>query len=245
MKRLTLFILFIFFFGSLPAQDTLYFNADANPCSKNQAEYYKIYFQESGEGRIVEKTFYLTDTLRSVRFFQTATLRKKIDTSQSFYKNGKLNWTIIYDNAGKTLSLKQLHRNGKIKRLEFYKDGELTKGKKYDSEGKRVRFTKLQRSPTYRGGYQRMIDFLNRNIQYPAQAKDLNQHGTVIVSFIVTKAGKVEKARIEKSIHPLLDTEALRVVEIMKRWVAGSLDDKKVNTRLSIPITFGLPDAEE
>jgi len=225
--------------------DTMFFKEDGSACLKETANYYKLYFQESKSNKVTEKTFFINNNLRSISYFQNEKLIKKTDSSQAYYPNGLVHWTLYYDEKGNPILLKQLHKNGSVKRLEKYKNGQFVKGKKYDENGKRVRFTKFQRPPTYKGGYQRMIAYLNRTIHYPARAKDLKENGTVIVSFIVTKEGKVEKPIVEKSVHKLLDEEALRVVRIMKQWTPGTLNDQKVNTRLSIPITFGLPDAEE
>jgi protein TonB len=218
--------------------DTSYFDSEGYPCEKLEAEYYKMYFQESTERIILQKTFYLNHILRSTTYFQNEKLSKKVDSSQFFYTNGNLNYTTYFDKNGNPKLLKQFYSNGKIKRIETYKNGQFVRGKKFDESGKRERFTKLQRMPAYKGGYKSMIAYLNKNISYPPQAKELNFHGTVIVSFIVTKEGSVLHPEIEKSAHPMLDKEALRVVKSMKHWRPGTIDEKKINSRISIPITF-------
>ncbi len=246
-QKIILLLIALFYttigFGQVQASDTLFYKNDGSACVKGEEAYYKLYFQEPNIKKVTEKTFYKNHAVRTISYFKNEKLIKKTDSSLAFYENGSLHWTQHYDQEGNPLYLKQLHLNGTIKRIEKYNKGQLSKRKKYDENGKRVRFTKFQKSPTYKGGYERMIAYLNRTIRYPAQAKDLNEHGTVIVSFIVTKDGKVEKPIIEKSIHPLLDQEALRVVGIMRQWSPGRINDQKINTRMSIPITFGLPNA--
>ncbi len=38
------------------------------------------------------------------------------------------------------------------------------------------------------------------------------------IRFIITKSGKLEDFTVVKSIHPLLDAEALRVLSLMPDW---------------------------
>ena len=123
--------------------------------------------------------------------------------------------------------------------------GSVQKGKqKYNNKGKRVNFTRFQQAPKYNGGYERMIAYLNRTVKYPKAARDRDISGEVIVSFVVTESGGVSQLEIVRSVHPLLDTEALRVVSIMKQWIPGKTNDVAVNSRVIIPITFGKPQAD-
>ena len=225
--------------------DTLFYNNEGNSVQRTHANYYKIFLHYNGSNRVTKKTFYSNHSIRSITHFSNKKLLNKVDTAKAFYEGGHLHWLISYNEKGETTYLKQLYENGRTKRVEFYKNGKLIKRKKYNKKGLRIRFTRFNQAPTYKGGYQRMIYYLNRTIQYPEQARALNISGTVIISFIVTKDGKVEQPKIERSVHPMLDEEALRVVRLMEQWVAGKMNDKKVNTRMSIPITFGKPMAED
>ena len=62
--------------------------------------------------------------------------------------------------------------------------------------------------------------------------------GKVVVSFIVAKDGAIIEPKIETSIHPLLDNEALRVIKMMPKWRPGKAKGKVCETKISIPIVF-------
>ena len=82
--------------------------------------------------------------------------------------------------------------------------------------------------------------FLSRNLHYPKEAVDQKIQGKVMVSFIVTKTGHLANIRVIRSVHPLLDQEAIRVVKIMPKWKPGEQNGKVVNTSYTLPINFRL-----
>ena len=64
--------------------------------------------------------------------------------------------------------------------------------------------------------------------------------GTVFVSYLVNKAGKVEGVKVEKSADPLLDAEAVRVIGEMPDWKPGTQHGKAVDVRMTVPVKFNL-----
>ena len=64
--------------------------------------------------------------------------------------------------------------------------------------------------------------------------------GKVVVSFIINRDGSISSPKIEQSVPPLLDREAMRVVKIMPRWKPGKENDKPCRTLFAIPIVFQL-----
>ncbi len=94
--------------------------------------------------------------------------------------------------------------------------------------------------PEYPGGMVAMMRFLQDNVQYPFKAAKQNINGRVVVQFIVEKDGRVGHAKIARSVHPLLDEEALRVVRLMPKWTPGKQKGKPVRVKFNIPITFRL-----
>ena len=91
----------------------------------------------------------------------------------------------------------------------------------------------------YPGGTPALMKYLAENLKYPKAAQKKKAEGTVVVSFIVNKEGRVEKAEATKKVRPDMDKEAIRVIN-NTIWIAGSKDGKKVNNELCIPIKFKL-----
>lgn len=83
-------------------------------------------------------------------------------------------------------------------------------------------------------------EFLTSNLQYPKEALDANTEGRVIVKFVVDKKGKVNDAKIIRSVSPALDKEALRVVSLFPSFKPGSQNGKKVSVYYTLPINFQL-----
>ena len=63
---------------------------------------------------------------------------------------------------------------------------------------------------------------------------------TVNVSFIVEADGNVTNVQIERGVNEPLDAEALRVVAASPKWKPGTVDGKKVRTKITIPVDFKL-----
>lgn len=99
--------------------------------------------------------------------------------------------------------------------------------------------------PRYPGGYEALFKFLAYNVQYPKVAFEAGIGGRVIVDFVIDKEGNLVEPCVQKSIHPLLDAEALRVVRAMPKWIAGLKDGKPVNVKFTLPIMFNITDGEK
>lgn len=100
--------------------------------------------------------------------------------------------------------------------------------------------TEVDKLPEYPGGMEAMTNYLVSNIRYPETAAKAKTTGKVIVSFVVTKEGKVTKAAVKRGVNKEIDAEALRVVNGMPQWIPGEKDGKKVDAEMVLPIAFAL-----
>jgi TonB family protein len=101
-------------------------------------------------------------------------------------------------------------------------------------------FMVVEEMPEFPGGLEAMVQWIGQRVKYPEQAKKEGITGMVMVSFTVDKAGKVIDAKVERSAHPLLDAEAVRVIGEMPEWKPGSQRGKKVDVRMTVPVKFSL-----
>ncbi|SFT69899.1 TonB family C-terminal domain-containing protein [Lishizhenia tianjinensis] len=88
------------------------------------------------------------------------------------------------------------------------------------------------------GGESSLVLFLSYNTKYPKE--DLQNHvqGNVIVRFTINTDGSLSDAEITKSVSPLIDQEALRLIRIMPDWTPAYCNGEPVTTKCSIPIHF-------
>ncbi len=92
--------------------------------------------------------------------------------------------------------------------------------------------------PIFLGGdYQKI---LAENVKYPAFERENNISGRVVVQFEVDTSGNIRDIKVIKGVSKNIDQEAMRVVSLLDKWEPGTLNNKKMRMRLTIPINFNL-----
>lgn len=101
-------------------------------------------------------------------------------------------------------------------------------------------FMVVENMPEFPGGLNACLKFLADYVAYPKEAAEKKIQGRVIVQFVVMKDGSIANARVIRSVDPLLDAEALRVIGLMPKWKPGTQRGQAVNVKFTMPITFRL-----
>lgn len=94
--------------------------------------------------------------------------------------------------------------------------------------------------PQYPGGREALHNYISSKIKYPTKCKKDRIEGKVIVRFLIEDNGSVKDVFIQKSVHPDLDKEAIRVVKSMPRWIPGKKNGSPVRAYYSVPVDFKL-----
>jgi TonB family protein len=89
-------------------------------------------------------------------------------------------------------------------------------------------------------GYEDLYQYFDDELDYPDTLVAENITGTVIVRFAIGRNGRPEQIRVQKSLHPLLDKEAMRLIREMPDWKPATANGTAVNSFMSIPITFNI-----
>ncbi|MEO5569595.1 MAG: energy transducer TonB [Bacteroidia bacterium] len=101
-------------------------------------------------------------------------------------------------------------------------------------------FTVVEEMPQFPGGGEAaLLQYLKNNIKYPPLARENGIEGTVYVTFIVDKDGKVKEPKLLRGVTGL-DDEALRVVGHMPDWKPGKQNGRTVAVQYNLPIRFTL-----
>jgi len=98
----------------------------------------------------------------------------------------------------------------------------------------------VEQMPSFPGGDAAMMKYLAENIKYPVSAQKAKEQGRVVVQFIVEKDGAVTGVKTVRSVTPVLDAEAVRVIKAMPKWVSGKQDGQLVRVRYNVPVSFKL-----
>ena len=152
----------------------------------------------------------------------------------------------VYDEPQKQQPVKKGKKAGTIKvngqEIKVVEQGDIVtmEGEVDQDQAKEEAFDVVEEMPEFPGGPKALMDYLMENVKYPKTAFDANIQGRVIAQFVVDKEGTVRDAHVVKSVDPILDAEALRVINNMPKWRPGRQNGKVVNVKYTIPVSFSL-----
>lgn len=98
----------------------------------------------------------------------------------------------------------------------------------------------VEEMPQFPGGPSALFEYLAENIRYPKDAKDKGIMGSVGVTFVVEPDGSTSNVKVNSSANPLLDKEAVRIVESMPHWIPGKQNGYVVRVKYTVPVRFRL-----
>ena len=91
---------------------------------------------------------------------------------------------------------------------------------------------------------QKMLEFIYKNIKYPAIARENGVEGMCVVRFVVEKDGSVAAAEVVRDIGAGCGDESLRIVNMMnqmpQKWTPGKQRGKSVRVQYNLPVRFKL-----
>ena len=99
----------------------------------------------------------------------------------------------------------------------------------------------VEELPEFPGGANALNAWITKNKRDLGAGINEKIDGEVYVTFIVTSKGKISTPIVKKSLHPLLDLEAMRLVSGMPDWKPGSQNGKPVPVQMMVPVAFKLP----
>ncbi|MFO8022186.1 MAG: TonB family protein [Perlabentimonas sp.] len=125
--------------------------------------------------------------------------------------------------------------------IELRKDSESTNATDTEVDAENEVFVVVEDMPLFKGQRSEAFrKFIGENLTYPEEAAQNGIEGRVFVSFIVEANGEVSSVKTVRGVHPLLDDEAVRVVESSPQWTPGKQRGKAVRTTFTFPISFKL-----
>lgn len=90
----------------------------------------------------------------------------------------------------------------------------------------------------------KMQEFIYKNLNYPAVAKENGVEGTVVIQFTIDKDGSIKNIRLLRDIGGECGTEAFRLIRLMIDkglvWIPGKQRGRKVAVQYHLPIKFRL-----
>jgi protein TonB len=81
-------------------------------------------------------------------------------------------------------------------------------------------------------------EFIQAHTVYPDN--DADCQGSVIISIIVEKNGTVKHKDYVRKLCPGFDENAMKVIDLMKKWKPGIINGKTVRTKLNLKVIWKL-----
>ncbi len=80
--------------------------------------------------------------------------------------------------------------------------------------------------------------WMAQNVHYPEALLEAGIQGKVYLQFVIEKDGSITNVQVLRSVDPLLDKEAVRVLESSPKWNPGKQQGITVRVRYTFPIAF-------
>ena len=89
--------------------------------------------------------------------------------------------------------------------------------------------------PTFPGGTPALEKYMKENLKYPEEFKG---RGKVACKFVVKEDGSISNIWVVRSLEPILDEEAVRLISTMPKWNPGRHKGKIVKSRYILFVSF-------
>jgi protein TonB len=102
--------------------------------------------------------------------------------------------------------------------------------------------TYVEIMPHFPGGDEKMVEFINNNVNYPDIEREMGISGTCYLTFVVEKDGAITDVKILRAVAdgPGYSKAATDVVKKMPKWAPGKQNGKEVRVQFILPIAFKL-----
>lgn len=97
---------------------------------------------------------------------------------------------------------------------------------------------RVEEMPEFPGGLSALLRYVSENLKYPEEALENNIQGKVVLKFAVGVDGSPDRLEVLKGVDPLLDNEALRIVNTLPRFRPGKQNGVPVPVWFTLPVVF-------
>lgn len=243
------------------AQDTAWLDVKGKPATPSAAFYRRIKIRTDSGWRVTdhfvsgqikmtgvysdsactikngEFVFYDTqgDMFESAAFVHNAQEGKET----LYYKNGQLLASGDLKQGKMDGEWKGYYRSGALSSQAIFKDSIQISASFFHEDGTPdPTKSAFMQEAEFPGGRPAFYKWLNGKLRYPQKAVNREIKGTVVVAFTIMEDGKIKDLKIIKSVDPLLDNEALRVMAMSPDWLPNIEGGLMVSSRKMLPIVF-------
>lgn len=242
-KKLLLFITFaVAHTAVVHSQDTTWFSKEFKKVSgREMANAYSVVFKDKTDTNKVKQLSYtITDTLQMERNFYPYFPKPLLNGYYRVFIQGELREERFYRNDSLHGHYKVYRKNGLLRRDDVYQRNQFISGKCYGITGADTPWFEPEIPAKFPGGMDSLRRYIFKNIRYPYNAKKGSREGRVVVAFTIAKDGSITDVAVKNTVDPDLDTEAVRLVSNMPKWIPGTIEGEPVKFTFRLPVLFHL-----
>jgi TonB family protein len=105
-------------------------------------------------------------------------------------------------------------------------------------------FYSVEKQPQFPGGMEKFSEFLSKNIRYPANMRQANIQGKVVIQFVIETNGSLSNIQVLDGPGYGSGEEAVRVMALSPKWAPGLQNGRAVRVAYTIPVNFTLEQAD-
>lgn len=94
--------------------------------------------------------------------------------------------------------------------------------------------------PEFPGGVGKLIEYFQKNLEYPEDAKEAGMEGKVYVEFKVNVSGYIKDVRVLGGRSSFFDQPSIAAIYGMPRWKPAMRRGQPVEYKMSMPISYSL-----
>ena len=87
---------------------------------------------------------------------------------------------------------------------------------------------------------QQILKYVSREFKFPEMARQMGIQGRVYVNFVIERDGSISNVQVLRGVDPLLDDEAVRVVNSLPKMTPAKQRGKSVRMQFTLPINAKL-----
>jgi TonB family protein len=159
---------------------------------------------------------------------------------KSYYPDGTLEAEGKFRHGLRTGVWTWYHDNGVMSSLEEWQGGRYISGEYWDSSGNPSDVYEVLTHAEYPGGIEKFKRMISKSIIYPEDILEEGIEGRVILEFQINHRGELVNPVVTEQVHPALDEEALRVLNLSNLWIPAKFHGESIAIQLTMPIYFAL-----
>ncbi len=87
---------------------------------------------------------------------------------------------------------------------------------------------------------QQILKYVSKEFKFPEMARQMGIQGRVYINFVIEKDGSISNVQVLRGVDPLLDDEAVRVVNSLPKMTPAKQRGKSVRMQFTLPINAKL-----